>query len=66
MKLYDDREIEENKNVHIEEEIDGVVSSTIESSENEIYKGKIYTGEERDYTETNKINIDYRKILILI
>ena len=59
MKLYDDREIEENKNVHIEEEIDGVVSSTIESSENEIYKGKIYTGEERDYTEINKVNVDY-------
>ena len=59
MKLYDDREIEENKNVHIEEEIDGVVSSTIESSENEIYKGKIYTGEERNYTEMNKVNVDY-------
>ena len=57
--LYDNKEITENKNVHIEEEIDGVISSTIESSENEIYKGKIYTGEERDYTETNKINVDY-------
>lgn len=57
--LYDNKEITENKNVHIEEEIDGVISSTIESNENEIYKGKIYTGEERDYTETNKINVDY-------
>ncbi|MEI3391877.1 MAG: hypothetical protein V8R39_02085 [Clostridia bacterium] len=57
--LYDNKEITENKNVHIEEEIDGVISSTIESNENEIYKGKIYTGEERVYTETNKINVDY-------
>ena len=57
--LYDEREITENQNVHIEEEIDGVISSTIESSENEIYKGKIYSGEERDYIETNKINVDY-------
>ncbi len=62
IKLYDGKEIEENKNVHIEEEIDGVISSTIESSENEIYKGKIYTGEERDYIETNKINIDYIEV----
>ena len=57
--LYDGKEIEETKNVHIEEEIDGVISSTIESSEEEIYKGKIYTGEERDYLEINKINVDY-------
>ncbi len=59
IKLYDEKEIEEEKDVHIEEEIDGVISSTIESSEDEIYKGKIYTGEERSYTETNKINVDY-------
>lgn len=57
--LYDNKEITESKNVHIEEEIDGVISSTIESNENEIYKGKIYTGEERDYVEINKINVDY-------
>lgn len=57
--LHDGKELTDSKNVHIEEEIDGVISSTIESSENEIYKGKIYTGEERDYTEINKINVDY-------
>lgn len=57
--LYDEKEITETKNVHIEEEIDGIISSTIESSENEIYKGKIYTGEERNYIEINKINVDY-------
>ena len=59
MTLYDEKEITETKNVHIEEEIDGIISSTIESSENEIYKGKIYTGEERNYIEINKINVDY-------
>ena len=62
IKLYDEKEIEAKTNIHIEEEIDGVISSTIESSENEIYKGKIYTGEERDYIETNKINIDYVEV----
>lgn len=59
IKIYDEKEIIERKNVHIEEEIDGVISSTIESGETEIYKGKIYTGEGREYTEINKINVDY-------
>ena len=62
INLYDDKEITGTQNVHIEEEIDGVISGAIESSENEIYKGKIYTGEERDYTETNKVNIDYIEV----
>ena len=62
INLYDDKEITGSQNVHIEEEIDGVISGAIESSENEIYKGKIYTGEERDYTETNKVNIDYIEV----
>ena len=57
--LYDDKEISEAKKVHIKEDIDGVISSTIETSEEEIYKGKIYSGEERTYTEINKVNVDY-------
>ena len=57
--LYDDKEINGAQKVHIKEDIDGVISSTIETSEEEIYKGKIYSGEERTYTEINKINVDY-------
>ena len=57
--LYDDKEISEAKKVHIKEDIDGVISSTVETSEEEIYKGKIYSGEERTYTEINKVNVDY-------
>lgn len=53
------KEITEKQKCSIEEEIDGVISSTIESSEMKFIKEKIYTGEERDYTETNKINVDY-------
>lgn len=59
IKLYDEKEITQKQNGHIEEEIDGIISNTIESNENEIYKGKIYSKEDRDYIETNKINIDY-------
>ena len=61
--LYDGKQLNANQNVHIEEEIDGVISGSIESSENEIYKGKIYTGEEREYTVTNKVNVDYLDII---
>lgn len=59
IKLYDEKELTQTQNVHIEEEIDGIITNTIESNENEIYKGKIYTKEERDYIETNKVNVDY-------
>ena len=61
--LYDGKQLNANQNVRIEEEIDGLISGSIESSENEIYKGKIYTGEEREYTVTNKVNIDYLDII---
>ena len=57
--LYDDKEINGAQKVHIKEDIDGVISNTIETSEEEIYKGKIYSGEERTYTEINKVNVDY-------
>lgn len=59
INTYDNKELKANQNVHIEKEIDGIVSSSIESVEEAIYKGKIYTGEERSYTEKNTINIDY-------
>ncbi len=62
-KLYDEKEIAAKQNVHIDGEIDGVVSGSIENKETSIYKGKIYTGEERNYEEINKIDIDYLDII---
>ena len=38
---------------------DGIVSFELINKESSIYKGKIYTGQEREYTEINKVNIDY-------
>lgn len=61
--LYDGKQLTSNQNVHIEEEIDGVISGSIESSENEIFKGKIYAGEEREYHVTDKVNVDYLDII---
>lgn len=63
INTYDNKVLEGNKNVFIEKEIDGIITSSIENAEDSIYKGKIYTGETRDYTVINKINIDYLYVL---
>lgn len=62
IKTYDEKELTANQNVHIEKEIDGIVSYSVENKEKEIYKGKLYTGEERLYKTIDKINIDYLNI----
>ncbi len=59
LKLYDEKELSQTKSIVVSENIDGVISNSIETIENEIYKGKLYTGEERDYTQINKVNVDY-------
>lgn len=59
IKTYDDKEFSASQNVHIDKEIDAIVSYSVKTTEDAIYKGKIYTGEDRDYTVTDKINIDY-------
>lgn len=55
---YDNYEKTAQNVVSINEEKDGIVSLNIESSEKEIYKGKIYTGEARAYESTTKINVN--------
>ncbi len=59
LKLYDEKELSQTKSIVVSENIDGVISNSIETIENEIYKGKLYTGEERDYTQISKVNVDY-------
>ena len=59
INTYDNKELKESVTYNISEEIDGIVSYSIENTENSIYKGKIQIGQERDYKEISKINIDY-------
>ena len=59
INTYDDKKLSSTNNVHIDKEIDGIVSFELNTQEESIYKGKIYTGEERNYITTNKIYIDY-------
>lgn len=63
INTYDDKELTASQNVHIEKEIDGILSHLVETTENEIYKGKLYTGEARDYTTTSRIYIDYLNVV---
>lgn len=60
---YDDKELKKESQSLISENIDGIVTSEIKEKEEEIYKGKIYTGEERKYTSTTVLNIDYSEVI---
>ena len=46
------------KTAKIEEEKDGVIGTEIELEEKEIYKGKIYSGENRDYNTTVNLYVN--------
>ena len=59
IKTYDGKDLANSQIVHISNEIDGIVSGTIKTTEESIYKGKLYTGEERDYTQNITVNFDY-------
>lgn len=59
ISIYDNKELKATNNVHINENIDGIVSYNVSSEEQSIYKGKLYTGEERNYNTTTEINVDY-------
>ena len=56
---YDDKQVKDESQALISENIEGIVTNEIIEKENELYKGKIYTGEKRNYTSTTKLNIDY-------
>ena len=60
---YDDKELNAEKELDINETIDGIVSTEIENSEEALYKGKLYTGEEREYKKITKVNVDYLNIV---
>ena len=57
----DNKEIEKNitaENIEVGDNQNGIIKAEKEIKE-EIYKGKLYTGEEREYKEKTKIEINY-------
>ena len=64
VETYDDKQLSsEEKNVHIKENTDGIVSYNIILDEEAIYKGKLYTGEERDFKEIVSLNVDLLNVV---
>ena len=55
----DDKILQANAKVVVNEEKDGIVTSDLLLKENFIYKGKIYTGEERTYQIADRIYMNY-------
>ena len=59
VSTYDNKNLSLTNSVRIDKDIDGIVSFELDTNENYIYKGRLYTGEERNYKTTSKIYIDY-------
>lgn len=64
VQLYDSKStIKQNKVVaKVEEEKDGTIEIKTENNEKEIYKGKIYSKEAREYKTQEEIRVNYDKI----
>ena len=60
---YDEKELTETKEIIINENKNNIISSLITPKENYICKGKIYTGEEREYITKSTINIDFNNVV---
>ena len=57
--LYDNKELVAKTEVELGEEKEGAITYNVTSEESKIYKGKIYTGEERTYNVKTSINVNY-------
>ncbi len=62
IQTYDNQEKSAENKTIAQEEKDGIISFDIESNEKEMFKGKIYTGEDKEYTSVTKINVNKANI----
>lgn len=62
IQTYDNQEKSAENKTIAQEERDGIISFDIESNEKEMFKGKIYTGEDKEYTSVTKINVNKANI----
>ena len=60
IKLYDENETAKEQTVTqaLTEEVDGLITNEITTSEENIYKGKIYSGIQRTYNTTAQIHVN--------
>ena len=60
MSLWDNKtQIKKVAEVNMAEEKDGIVQYTMENAQESLYKGKIYSKENKEYTRTSRIDINY-------
>ena len=60
---YDDKQLSANSQIEIKDSIDGIITNKIIENEISIYKGKIYTDEQRNYNTSTILNVDYAEIV---
>ena len=58
----EEKKLEKEIKYNLTEEADGLIRASIENKEI-IYKGKIYSGEEREYNSITKIEINYANLI---
>lgn len=63
INTFDNRQLDSNTKLVLDEEENGIVTVETGNKENSIYKGKIYTGEDREYTTYTTVNIDYSSVV---
>ena len=60
---YDNKILQNEINIVANEQIDGIVSTELLAKEDYIYKGKLYTGEERTYQTASKVYVNYSDLV---
>ena len=63
IKTYDDKELTKSVETSIVEEKEKLVSISEIETQNELAKGKIYAGEDKDYITNTEVYIDYANML---
>lgn len=64
IKLYgsEEKNIQNETTYNLSKEADGIIRASIDNNE-EIYKGKIYSKEDREYKSTTKVEINYENLI---
>ncbi len=60
-QTYDEKELKAEKEINTGDEKEGITTYEVTATD-EIYKGKIKTGEGKEYTTEVKINVNYEKL----
>lgn len=60
--IFEGKEIEKEQKYDLTKEADGIVRASIENKE-EIFKGKLYSKEDREYKSTTNIEVNYANLI---